>query len=337
VTAVHEEVIGVDDATRWRQALEDIPHGWAHTWENCHANSLRTNQPTFLYRAEFGGVRVVCPISERPVDDRVDIVTPSGFSGFVGTGPWPGFADRFRQFATSRGYVCGYFVLNPLYGDASYVDPGEVHPNTHVYVLDLTQGLDVLQSRLSRNRRRELRGWSPEHHQLDGARLRDFLLQHHGPFMESRGAAPQYRHDARTLDAICASDNVLLLGAESGGRVEAVRVVGYTAHGADDLFLVSTDEGARHAAGLAWSAVHRLTELGVPTYNLGGGVRPGDAVAQAKERFRPARLPLDGLKQVYDREAFEELCRRRGQPADVHEGYFPPYRAADGASSRTIP
>ena len=336
MTVVREELIGLDDAARWREALEALPHGWAHTWENCHANFLRTNQQTFLYCAEGAGVRLACPVAERLVDDRVDIVTPSGFSGFVGTGPWPDFADRFRQFARSRGYVCGYIVLNPLYGDESYVDHEEVHPNTYVYVLDLSQGLDVLQGRLSRNRRRELRGWSPDRHQLDRARLQEFLIRHYGPFMERRGAAPQYRHDARTLDAICASDNVLLLGSEKDGRVEAVRVVGFTPYGADDLFLISTDEGARHAAGLAWSAVHRLIEMGVPTYNLGGGVRPGDAVAQAKERFRPARLPLNGLQQVYDREGYAELCRRYRLPAGVHS-YFPGYRAADGTLSRAVP
>ncbi|MBB3086885.1 hypothetical protein [Geodermatophilus sabuli] len=333
----HEEVIGLDDVGRWKEALETLPHGWAHTWESCHANYLSTNQRTFLYRGETQGSRVVCPIAERLIDEHVDIVTPSGFSGFVGTGEWHDFPQRFRDFARSRGYVCGYIALNPLYGDASYVDPDEIYPNTYVYVLDMTVGLDVLHDRLSRNRRRELRAWSPGMHDLDRARLREFLFTHYGAFMERRGAAPQYRYDARTLEAICASGNVLMFGAESNGCVEAVRVVGYTPYGADDLFLVSTDEGSRHAAGLAWSAMHRLTELGVPTYNLGGGVTPGDAVAQAKERFRPARLPLNGLKQVYDRQAYDELCRRYGQRRDVHPGYFPPYRTTHGAPVRAIP
>jgi hypothetical protein len=334
---ITEEVIGLDDAGRWREVLETLPHGWAHTWESCHARQLSTNHRTFLYLAETPGARVACPIAERPIDEHVDIVTPSGFSGFVGTGRWPDFPEHFRDFARSQGYVCGYIELNPLYGDASYVDPDEVYPNTYVYVLDLTLGMDVLHGRLSRNRRRELRAWSPGIHDLDRPRLCDFLLTHYAAFMKHRGVGAQYRYDARTLDEICASGNVLLFGAESNGCVEAVRVVGYTAHGADDLFLVSTDEGSRHAAGLAWSAVHRLTELGVPTYNLGGGVRPGDAVAQAKERFRPTRLPLNGLKQVYDRETYGELCRRYGQRQEVHPGYFPPYRATHGAPLTAIP
>jgi hypothetical protein len=328
---INEEVIGLDDPGRWKEVLATLPHGWAHTWENCHAQNLSTSHRTFLYLVQTHGASVACPIAERPIDEHVDIVTPSGFSGFVGTGRWAGFPDRFRDFARSGGYVCGYIALNPLYGDTTFVESDEVYPNTFVYVLDLTLGLDALHRRLSRTRQRELRTWSPGVHDLERARLREFLLTHYGPFMERRDAAPQYRYDVRTLDAICASDNVLMFGAESNGRIEAVRVVGHTPYGADDLFLVSTDEGSRHLTGLAWSAAHHLIEMGVPTYNLGGGVRPDDPVAQAKERFRPARLPLNGLKQIYDRETYDRLCRRYGQPREVHPGYFPPYRATHGA------
>ena len=328
---IHEELISLEDRARWDEVLGTLPHGWAHTWDSCHAQHVATGYRTFLYYAEGRGARVACPIAERSIDERVDIVTPSGFSGFVGQGRWPGFADRFRDFARSQGYVCGYITLNPLFGDATYIDPGETYPNTYVYVLDTTVGLDVLHQRLSRNRRRELRTWTPGMHDVDPAKVREFLIAHYDAFMSSRGARAQYRYDARTLLAICDSGNVVMLGAEVDGCVEAVRVVGYTPHAADDLFLVSTQRGSSHAACLAWSAVHRLTEMGVPTYNLGGGVSPSDAVAQAKERFGPARLPLNGLKQVYDREGYDLLCRRYGRPGSVHPGYFPPYRAAHGA------
>jgi hypothetical protein len=328
---MHEELIGLEDRGRWNEVLDRLPHGWAHTWESCRAHHLSTQYRTFLYYAETPGARVACPIVERPVDEYVDITTPLGFSGFVGRGRWPDFPGYFREFARRQGYVCGYITLNPMFGDATYVDPGEIYPNTYVYVLDTTLGMNVLYQRLSRNRRRELRAWTPGLHEIERSGLREFLLTNYGAFMERRGAARQYRYDTRTLHAICDSPNVLMFGAAVNDCVEAVRVVGYTAHGADDLFLVSTDEGSRHAAGLAWSAVHRLTEIGVPMYNLGGGVMPGDAVAQSKERFRPARLPLNGLKQVYDLDAYDRLCRRYGQRRGVHPGYFPPYRASHGA------
>lgn len=327
-----EELIGLDEPARWRAFLADIPHGWAHSWDNCHAQYLTTGHSTFLYCARSAGAAVACPIAERGIDEHFDITTPLGFSGFVGTGAWPDFPQVFREFARARGYVCGYIALNPLFGDATYIDEHEVSPNTELYVLDLTLDIDVLHDRLARNRRRELRNWSPNAHDIDRESLTKFLVANYGPFMKLRCAGQQHLLNERSLEELCAAPNVLMFGARSGGRVEAVRVIGYTEHGADDLILVHTGEGARHATSLAWSAVHRLIELGVPTYNLGGGVRPGDPVARAKEWFRPERLPFRGLKQVYDQHAYEKLCRRYGRNPAIDDGYFPPYRERDGRS-----
>jgi len=325
-----EEQIGLHDPQRWRSVLADMPHGWAHTWENCHAQHLTTGHSTYLYCARTTEAVVACPIAERRIDDHVDITTPSGFSGFVGTGEWPGFPEIFRQFARGRGYVCGYIALNPLFGDCSYIDEREKFPNTELYVLDLTLGIDVLHRRLSENRRRELRGWTPEPYELDRGRLTDFLLANYNQFMEQRGAGNQYRLHPNTLEAICAAPNVLMFGAESDGDVQVVRVIGYTPFGADDLFRVSTGDGSRHNTALTWCAVHRLIELGVPTYNLGGASQPGDAIAQAKKRFRPEQVTLTGIKQVYDVDAYELLCRRYGRNPSIQPGYFPPYRERDG-------
>ena len=154
---VREELIGLDDPARWAAVLASLPHGWAHSWENCHAQHLTTGYPTFLYCAHNSRVTVACPIAERAIEEHVDIATASGFSGFVGNGAWPGFAAHFREFARRRGYVSGYLALNPLFGDESYVDELEIFPNTEVYVLDLTRGIEALFGQLSRTRRRDLR------------------------------------------------------------------------------------------------------------------------------------------------------------------------------------
>ena len=83
---------------------------------------------------------------------------------------------------------------------------------------------------------------------------------------------------------------------------------------------------AHHSTHLLWSAAHRLRGLGVPSLNLGGGVAEGDSLARFKERFGARKLPLTALKQVYDRAAYERLCRERGADPDDIEAYFPPYR-----------
>ena len=279
---------------------------------------------------------MACPIAERPVDGRADVVTPYGFSGFSGTGPCPELPGLWASLARDRGYVCGYVGLSPLFGDASFADPADVHPNKHVYVLDLTRSEAELHAALSTNRRRQLRGWHPAAHELDRDRLVDFFLAEYPRFMARKEAGAQFAFSTATLEAICRLPNVFLLGAERGdGTLEAVSVFVHTAHAGDFLLNAALAGAAHHSAPLLWSAAHRLRGLGVPSLNLGGGVEEGDSLAQFKERFGARKLPLLALKQVYDRAAYERLCRERGADPDDIESYFPPYRrparvSADG-------
>ncbi len=321
------DLVPLSEPERWRRALEDIPHSFAHTWESCHAHSLTTGYETFLFCATSGDVRVTCPIAERPIDGRVDVVTPYGFSGFSGTGPAPGLPEQWRAFARERAYVCGYIGLSPLFGDPSFADPADVHPNKHVYVLDLTLGDQELHRALSVNRRRELRTWDPADHDLDRDRLMAFFLEQFPLFMRRKGAGPQYAFAAETLEAICRLPNAFLLGAERDGVVEAVAVFAHTPHGGDFLFNASLPGGSWHSTHLLWSAVKRLRQVGVPLLNLGGGVEEEDSVARYKERFGPRKVPLVALKQVYDRPAYERLCRDRGRDPRDTSGFFPPYRS----------
>lgn len=321
------ELVPLSAPERWRRVLEHIPHGFAHTQESCHAYSLTTGYETFLFCAEAGGSRVACPIAERPIDGRVDVVTPYGFSGFSGTGPAPDLPERWRAFARARGYVCGYIGLSPLFGHPSFVESADVYPNKHVYVLDLSRSDHELQRALSVNRRRQLRTWNPAAHDLERDRLVAFFLEQYPLFMRRRGAGPQYVFAAETLKAICRLPNVFLLGAERNGDLESVSVFAHTPHGGEFLFNASLPGGSQHSTHLLWSAVHRLRQLGVPLLNLGGGVVAEDSLARYKERFGPRKVPLVALKQVYDRPAYERLCRARGRDPGDMSGFFPPYRS----------
>src|SRR3712207_2334138 len=78
--------IPLAERDRWRVALEDVPHGFTHTWEHCHAMHLTFGAPTYLYRLDCDGVSVVCPFIERRSRGAVDVATPPGISGFTGTG-----------------------------------------------------------------------------------------------------------------------------------------------------------------------------------------------------------------------------------------------------------
>jgi hypothetical protein len=275
---------------------------------------------------EADGVRVACPIAERTIDGHRDVVTPYGFSGFSGTGPSPALPGRWWAFCRDRDYVCGYIGLNPLFGDPSFADPGHVEPNKHVYVLDLTLSVSDLNAALSTNRRRQLRTWDRAAHEHDRDRLVAFFLAEYPRFMTRKGAGSQYQFSTGTLEAICALENVFLLGAEEDGALVSVSVFAHTPHAGDFLFNASLPGAAGHSTHLLWSAVHRMRDLGVPTLNLGGGVSEGDSLARFKERFGAQRVPLLALKQVYDPATYARLCRRHGYDPDDTAGFFPPYR-----------
>lgn len=309
----------------WDEALAGVPHVFGHTWGSCHALGL-SDDAAALYVAEGPGVRVVCPLIERPVGDRLDVATPYGFSGLAGTGPWPEFAEHWQRFAEERGYVAGYLAINALYGDDSYADPETVTVANETYVIDLRDGIEGAHARLSTNRRRQLREWRPDLHEIDSDRLASFFVEQYPLAMERKAAAARHRFSAATLAALCELSDTFLVGAVSDGAVESVSLFGYSPHAGDFLFNAALPGCEQHSAALIWSAVDRLVDLGVPWLNLGGGMRPGDALADFKARFGATRLPMRTVKAVYDRAAYDELCRRHGADPTDRGGFFPAYR-----------
>jgi hypothetical protein len=318
------QLIPLGEPERWAAALAGLPHGHAHTWGFCRAVQLTSGHPTYLYAYEHDGERVVCPLAEREFGGTIDVVSPYGFGGFAANGSLP--AD-WEAFARSRNWVCGYVALNPLFCEADGVEDVQVH--NRLYVMDLRG--DV-RGRLSENRRRQLRNWPAvagtlEH---DRERLTDFLLANYADFFARRGAGAATDLSPGTMAAIAALDDVIVVGAGNGETIESVAVFGHTPHAGDYLFNVSIPGGERHAVYLIWSAVERLRELGVPSLNLGGGIREGDDLAEFKRRFGAAELPLASLRQVYLPDVYEDLCREAGVTSD-RSGWFPPYRAAGRA------
>lgn len=304
-----------------------MPHVFGHTWGGCRALSLDGDVAT-LFVADGPGVRVACPLIERPVEDRLDVATPYGFSGLTGSGPWPGFPSHWRRFAEERGYVAGYLAINPLYGDDGYAEPGDVTVANETYVLDLRGGVDGVRAGLSTNRRRQLRDWHPRSHETDSDRLASFFVEHYPLAMERKSAAARHRFSSAVLTALCELPSTFLVGAVSDDVVESISLFGYTAHAGDFLFNAALPGCEQHSVGLIWSAVHRLVALGVPWLNLGGGMSPGDSLADFKARFGASPLPMRAIKAVYDPAAYAELCRQRGANPDDRDGFFPAYRNA---------
>jgi hypothetical protein len=320
-------LIPLEEPEEWGQALAGIHHVFGHTWGSCGALSVG-NDPVSLYVTEVGGAQVACPLIEKSIGGLRDVATPYGFSGLTGTAPAPEFPAHWREFAAQRGYVAGYLAINALFGDDTYADPETVTVANEAYVIDLAQGIEAVWAGLSTNRKRQLRDWDAADYETDGEELAAFFVEQYPLTMERKGAAERHRFPPATLAALCELPNAFLVGARTERRLESVSIFGHSPHAGDFLFNAALPGCAHHSVGLIWTAVHRLVELGIPWLNLGGGMSPGDSLADFKARFGARPLPMRAVKAVYDHAAYEELCRQRGADPDERDGFFPAYRNA---------
>jgi len=324
-----ERCILIDSPSEWKDALQGIEHAFAHTWESCYAMYLSTKHKTYLYCYETEGARIVCPISEREFQGYVDIVTPFGFSGFVGNTDYDDFPSIWSDYVKGKGYVCGFITLNPILKNTTYWKQEEAQRYNDLFVMDLTLNKKELFSGLDRNRRRQIRSWEQTKTSLifDKKILSDFFLANYADFFQSKNASRVYIFSKETISFLFSLDNVLLVGTGKPDRVEAVSVFAFTPHVAEHLFNISISEGKHHFVGLIWYGVQLFKAKGIPFLNLGGGVREGDSIADFKQRFGARKIALKSLKQVYRPEIYEQLCSLANRDPVDHSGYFPAYRS----------
>ncbi|MBL0171632.1 MAG: hypothetical protein IPP90_13050 [Gemmatimonadaceae bacterium] len=259
----------------------------------------------------------------------VDVVTPFGFSGFVGNGACDDFEENWRDFASQRSYVCGYFALHPALDNHVY--RSQAYPSNTVYAFDLSLSYAQLWANLHRTRRQELRNWETVKASLllERSPLERFVLNNYHEFLDRVGAAPGYYLTQATLSRLVQLPNVMLVGIgtpDAVEEVEEVAVIAFTQAVADGLFNVSVRKGKRHTSRLIWYGVETMKSLGVARFNLGGTVHPGDRLTKAKASFGLRETPFYCLKHVYRPDVYVDLCRRVSIDPDGYSGYFPAYR-----------
>ncbi len=320
--------IPLNEQSAWKDALEGIPHAFGHTWESCHAMSLSTGHNTYLYTFEADGVSIVCPIAERSFHGHIDILTPYGFSGFTGNGSCLDFTRQWKQEAARRNYVCGYIGLNPILHNPDYYAPEDAYTYNCIYAIDLQLEIEELFARLSKNRKRQLRSTDKSSTiNFDQERILSFILRHYSDFYQRKGASAVYQFLPETIEELATRDCVILFGAEGENGIEEVMMLAFTPFVGEYLMSISNNDASRHTVNLLWKAIHLLKDRGVRWFNLGGGIRPGDGVAQFKERFGGQVFPLQSLKQIYNTEIYANLCKQTHKDPEDLKGYFPPYHA----------
>ncbi|WP_141653081.1 hypothetical protein [Phenylobacterium immobile] len=323
-----DKLIPLSDDAGWHAALHGLRYGFGHTLGACRALALSSGSPTFLYVFESNDAKLICPLSERSFAGARDICTPFGFSGFAGRGELSGFPQHWRDYARRAGWVCGYIGQHPLYAPSNLEWGAELFAQNELFFLDLKQSEEALYGRLSRSRRRQIAAWSAPNRSVvaDRSAAIAFFTDTVDGFFAAKGAAGAYFFSPETWRALFELESVMVLGAQVDGRIVAATVFVYSPFGAEALFNVSVADGRDAATAIMWSAALALQRLGVASLNMGGGVRPGDPVAEAKRQFGAEVRPLNALKQIYDRDAFLDLSP--GWIDRDMAGYFPPYHKA---------
>ncbi len=325
---IKQRCISLDSKGEWDQALEGIKHSYAHTWENCNAMQLTTGNYTYLYSYENGSTRIICPVSEREYKGYTDIVTPYGFSGFSGNEDCPDFRFHWNEFVRDKKYVCGYISLNPLFQNKTYFEYRDAYKSTNLYFIDLNLSLTELFENLDSNRKKQIKNYKNLESKFiyDRNILTSFFIKNYYDFLARINASAAGYFNNGTLEFICSQDNVFMVGAGKHDKVVAIYIFGYTEYIGDCLFNVAVPEGREYAPLLLWCGLKFFKKKKIPVMNLGGGLKEDDSVALSKERFGGYKLPFLNLKQIYDKDVYEKLCKDKGVNADDMNGYFPAYR-----------
>lgn len=320
--------IPLESAGEWKDALKDVKHSYCHTLENSHAMSLTTGYKTFLYVFENEGAKIICPLSEREYNGYRDIVTPYGFSGFTGNTDYPAFKNYWKEFVKEKGYVSGYISMNPLTENETYYSHEDAFKTTNLYFINLKLSITELFENLDANRRKQIKDFKKAESGFiyDREILKNFFIDNYYEFLKRTGASQANYFKKETLEYICSLENVYMSGAGINGEPEAVYIFAHTDYEGICLFNIATPEGRRHSPLLLWGGLKYFRSRKIPVMNLGGGIKEDDSVALSKERFGAYKLPFLNLKQIYNEDVYERLCKEMGHNSEDRSGYFPAYR-----------
>jgi Acetyltransferase (GNAT) domain len=318
-------IVSIEDRDRWDAEHREggLPsQSWRYAW----ALSASGIEPK-LAVVRSRGSRMVMPFFERDWRGSTDIATTQGLSGASISPSSTAPLSLWHEYATQQGWVAGYVQLATSVELGRSPSEDELVTSNAVFLLDLRAG--ALLEAASRIVRRKVRRASESGVALvdDASILAEDLKRLYPAAMRRLGAQPHYAFSAETLERWALDPSSIVLGARVGGSVEAVSVACVSGRQAEYHISGSTEQGRQLDAWLIWKAVTRLRERGVDVLNLGGGVRPGDGVYRFKERFNGMPKALQAVRQIYDHEKYDELCRIAGVAGAGR--WFPAYRAPE--------
>jgi Acetyltransferase (GNAT) domain len=326
---VRHVLVPIGDPAGWQAALTGITHSHAHTHTHVAAFAASSADETFLYswRDDDDAPMVACPLSLRGETGAIDVYTPYGFSGFAARAARPDFAGDYDAFAASEGWVASYVFQHPMLVAELGFPSKSLLMQAKCAVIDLGKSESELMACMSPGRRRELRRWAREAAVVttDRDEVLAFVLATADDFFDTRDASSVYRFTEQTWASLLGGPSVWCIGVREAGRLVSASIFAESCGIVEYLFGLSSVGASTYAAPLIWEAILHYSAEGASSFNLGGGIRPDDGVAEFKRRFGADDMPAMSGRFVHDADKYSRLCARAAVGEDT-TGFFPPYR-----------
>jgi Acetyltransferase (GNAT) domain len=286
------------------------------------AHFLEAEGATHTLRIEADDAELLAPLIVRQVGDGPDLdaVSPYGYPGFTVIGEGAELDPRTVDF--SRTGLVSVFIRHRL-------DLVPLAGSTERNVVQIADPTLAPKSRPSDRRqvRRNLdAGYTVELIPGAGtsAAQRAAFLDLYEQTMRRTDAAPHYFFDAAYFDRLLPAERTwLALAADAEGTPAAASIacvsdgyLHYYLSGSADTHL-----GDSPMKNVLARLMEHSDELTLPL-NLGGGIRPGDALEEFKRGFANRTLAWRTSELICDPRRYAELSAGRDAG-----GFFPAYRA----------
>jgi hypothetical protein len=326
-------LIALADRAQWCAEVESMAHGFGHRPEYAAAAAQLSGLETVLwsYRGERG--RALCVLALREAPGGFDIVTPLGFAGFALEGEVPGLAGAWSEDWRARGAIAAFVQLSPFDSPQAWQArlgalSQWLRPSPDCWVWDLRPEPSQLFAAMAKKHRQLLQKWLREGTEpvRDQDELRAAFPALYADFLRRQPMPAVYHYDADALAQLEAAPGVHYVGARGeDGAIEAITIFLHSGTQGEGFLNAATPLGRRHSRGLYWQAMLDLRAAGVHDLNIGGGILPGDGLAEFKQRLGTRRAPTLALKQVFDDGRYRQACVSVGVEPTT-EGYFPAWR-----------
>jgi serine/alanine adding enzyme len=302
-----------------------IPHSFFHS-NDCIKAICKTHPlESTIYKFEENDKIAVVPLQHRAYQSYFDKLTPYAYSGLIGNNLDLHFLRRIEQELASEGIIASYITNHPLFTPSSLIVEAHYFKANNSYINDLSLPIEQLVANLNDGKKRQIKiknGILIS----DKSRLLNSFINLYESSMKRLGAGSFYFFSEETIKDLVSCPQTTLLGVIQNDEVVACTLFGHTPYISDFLLNGATDEGRKFSSALLWAGMIEAKEKGIPYFNFGGGITPGDSLEQFKSLFGGQAYPFGAFKFIHDERKYAELCLEKNILNHTdRSGFFPAY------------